>query len=327
MNRKKLYDVYPLSPMQSGLLFQSLYAPESDTYFVQTIFKLQGKICRTTLKQAWQIIITHYPIMRTGILWRDLKVPLQYVLRAIEVPFEVLDWQGLKEGEQEERLDAFIKEDRKRGFDLSKPPLFRLTLIQWASQKYSLIWSQHHILLDGWGFPIVLEEVLKAYEATSQGKEVHLPFRRPFKDYIAWLQHQDIEQAEQFWKESLQGLEGPTNLSFKGLINKKPDKDYDTYLTVLSEEETENLRKFAQDHSLTLNTLIQGAVGAVLKTYTRQEEIVLGVTVSGRSIDLPGIEDMVGLFINTLPLRMSFNPKEPLLPFLHTLQKTTQKAE
>jgi surfactin family lipopeptide synthetase C len=268
----------------------------------------------------------YYPIiLEQAFAWKDLKIPLQYVLETIEAPFEVLDWQGLREDEQKEKLEDFLKEDRKKGFDLSKPPLFRLTLIQLDTEKYSLIWSQHHILLDGWCLPIVLGDVLKTYEALLQGKEASLPARRPFRDYIAWLQHQDIQQAEKFWKETLQGLEGPTRLSFKDLINQVSEKDYDTYHTVLSEEDTENLRQFAQDHGLTLNTLLQGAVGAVLKTYTRQEEIVLGVTVSGRSIDLPGIEDMVGLFINTLPLRMSFNPEETLLSSLHTLQKSTQK--
>jgi hypothetical protein len=170
-----------------------------------------------------------------------------------------------------------------------------------------------------------LGDVLKAYEATSQGKEPHLPSRRPFRDYIAWLQHQDIEQAEKFWKDTLHNLEGPTRSALRDSSIKTSEKDYDTYHTVLSENDTENLRKFAQDHGLTLNTLLQGAVGAVLKTYTRQEEIVLGVTVSGRSINLPGIEDMVGLFINTLPLRMSLSQKNLFFLSFILFRRHTQK--
>ncbi|MBL8675864.1 MAG: amino acid adenylation domain-containing protein, partial [Alphaproteobacteria bacterium] len=323
--KPKIKDIYPLSPMQEGLLFHSLYAPHSDAYFVQSLFNFEGTINILAFQSAWQKICDSHSIFRTGFFWQDGEDPEQYVLESIDIPFEILDWQGLEEAEQKQKLDAFLQEDRKKGFDLSKPPLFRLTLIQWQPQKYSLIWSQHHILLDGWCLPIVLRDVLQAYEATLQGKEPQFPSRRPFRDYIAWLQHQDIEQAEKFWKDTLHNLEEPTRLSFKGLIHSTSAKDYDTYHTVLSENDTENLRKFAQDHGLTLNTLLQGAVGAVLKAYTRQKEIVLGVTISGRSINLPGIEDMVGLFINTLPLCMEFKSEDTILSFLHTLQQNTQK--
>ena len=291
----------------------------------QGIYTLEGKVDIPSFKLSWQKVLNSNPIFRTAFFWKDGKIPFQYVLEFVEVPFKVIDCQGLKEEEQKKNLDAFLKKDRKRGFDLSKPPLFRLTLIQWTPERYFLVWSQHHILLDGWCFPLVFGDVIKIYKDILQGKESVFPFRRPFKDYIGWLQHQDIEQAEEFWKKTLYDLEGPTRLSFKGLIDKNPKKDYDTHHTSFSRNDTESLRKFAQDHNLTLNTLIQGAIGFVLKTYTRQEEIVLGVTVSGRSIDFPGIEDMVGLFINTLPLRMAFNQREFLLPFLHTLQKTTQQ--
>jgi hypothetical protein len=172
---------------------------------------------------------------------------------------------------------------------------------------------------------IIIGDLLKAYEVLRQGKTPQLTPRRPYKDYIAWLQQQDMAKAERFWKEYLAGIEGPTHLSFKDIIEKNSDKDYDTYSLELSVEETDQLKGFAQDHNLTLNTLIQGAVGFVLKTYTQQSEIVMGVTVSGRSINLPGIEEMVGLFINTLPLRISPSSEDNVLSFLTNLQEQTQK--
>ena len=255
-----------------------------------------------------------------------VKTPSQYVLESAEVPFEVEDWQTLEgKEEQEERLQVFIQEDRKKGFNISKAPLFRLTLIQCAKDRYYLIWSQHHILLDGWCLSIVLGDVFKAYEALREAREVQLTSRRPYRDYIAWLQQQDLNKAEAFWKDYLASLEEPTKLSFSSLIEENPEKDYDTYSIAFSIEETDEIKAFAGQHGLTLNTVIQGALGLVLKVYTQQQEVVMGVTVSGRSIDLPGAEEMVGLFINTLPLKITSHPAEDTLSFLKSLQEQTQK--
>ncbi|MBL8676441.1 MAG: non-ribosomal peptide synthetase, partial [Alphaproteobacteria bacterium] len=325
MNKKKIQSIYSLSPIQSGLLFQTLFSPESDTYFVQSIFELEGEIDVLALRSAWQIVSDHHPILRTGFVWHDGKSPLQYVLESAEVPFTIEDWQSLREQKQEEKLEAFIQEDRKRGFDLSKAPLFRHSLIQYAKDKHYLIWSQHHILTDGWCWPIILGDVFKAYADIKKGKDVHLKTPRPYQDYIAWLQKQDLNKAEVFWKDYLSSLEEPTRLSFKDIIKENKEKDYDTYSIAFSPEETEKIKIFTQQHGLTLNTIIQGAVGVVLKTYTQQQDIVMGVTISGRSIDLPGVEEMVGLFINTLPLRMTYIPGETCLSFLKNLQKEAQK--
>jgi len=316
--------IYPLSPMQSGLLFQALYAPESDAYFVQSVFDLHGEVDSSTLKEAWQKLSDHHPILRTGFVWENFNKPLQYVLEAAEVPFSIEDWRYLSKKEREEKLEVFIQEDRKKGFDLKKPPLFRLTLIQYAPRNYYLIWSQHHILLDGWCLPIILDDVFKAYQALRQNREIHLTLPRPYRDYIAWLQDQDLNKAEAFWKNYLSALEGPTQLSFKGIIEKNKEKDYDAYAIELSLEETESIKKFAANHQLTLNTILQGAVGSVLRTYTQQQEVILGVTVSGRSIPLTGIENMVGVFINTLPLRIAFKQGEDFLSFFKSLQEQTQ---
>ncbi|MEI6628483.1 MAG: condensation domain-containing protein, partial [Alphaproteobacteria bacterium] len=324
MSNTRIQDIYPLSPMQGGLLFQALYAPNSDAYFVQDIFELNGKIDAQALQSAWQMVSDHHPILRTGIIWEKLETPLQYVLESVAVPFIQYDWQNLNEETQQEKLEELIQKDRKQGFDLSKAPLFRLILIRHSKDRYCLIWSQHHILLDGWGSPIILADVFNSYEEIKAGRAPSLPARRPYRDYIAWLQQQDITKAEAFWKDYLAHMEGPTLLSFKDIINKNPEKDYDTYSLQLSVEETEQLRKFAQEHNLTLNTVIQGAVGLVLKTYTQQPEVIMGVTVSGRTMNLPGVEEMVGLFINTLPLRIVPQPRENITSFFKRLQEQAQ---
>jgi amino acid adenylation domain-containing protein/non-ribosomal peptide synthase protein (TIGR01720 family) len=312
--------VYPLSPMQSGLLFQALYKPDSDAYFVQSIFELEGEIDVAALRLAWQKVSKAHAALRTGLAWEGLETPLQYVLETIEIPFEVKDWKGLQ---KENKLEDFIQEDRKRKFDLEQAPLFRLTLIQWSETKYTLVWSQHHTLLDGWSIPIILGDVIKTYEALQRGKGVNLPARRPYLDYIAWLQKQENGEAEKFWKENLKDLEGPTTLSFKQLI--EPKQGYETCSFGWSVEETRRIQQFAKEHGLTVNTLLQGAVGIALKTYTQKQEVVLGVTVSGRGIALSGVEEMTGLFINTLPLKMEV--KGNGISFLKALQEQSRKIE
>jgi Condensation domain len=323
--KKIISNAYPLSPMQSGLLFQALYDPSSDAYFVQSVFELAREVDAQALQSAWQIVSDHHPILRTGIVWEKLEHPLQYVLESTEVLFTEYDWQNIPDQQQQIMLEDFIQEDRKKGFDLSQAPLFRLALIKCAKDKHYLVWSQHHILTDGWCGPIILGDVFKAYQDIKQKKEPRLTTRRPYQDYIAWLQQQDIVGAEIFWKDYLLNLEGPTRLSFKDIIEENQEQDYDTYALVLSLEETDQIRSFAGEYHLTLNTVIQGAVALVLKTYTQQPEITIGITVSGRSIPLPGVEEMVGLFINTLPLRVSFQPEESLVSFLTNLQEQAQK--
>ena len=324
-NNCLIENIYPLSPMQSGLLFQALYAPSSDAYFVQSVFELEGEVDTQALQLAWQTVSNHHPILRTGIIWEDGEEPAQYTLEYTEVPFMQYDWQNLRAKEQEKKLEKFIQEDRKKGFDLSQAPLFRITLFQCGADKHYLIWSHHHILTDGWSTPIILGDVFKAYEDVRQNIIPQLTSRRPYRDYIVWLQHQNMEKAEDFWKEYLVNIEEPTRLSFKDLIQENLEKDYDNYSLNISIEETNKLKKFAQEHNLTLNTILQGVVGLVLKTYTQRPEVIMGITVSGRSIDLSGIEEMVGLFINTLPLKIAPQPNDSILSFLTTLKNQTQE--
>ena len=145
---------------------------DSDAYFVQIVFKMEGDIESDALRKAWQRVSDIHPILRTGFIWENLESPLQYVLESAEVPFKIEDWRGTEE--VAERLEGFIKEDRQQGFDLAKAPLFRVTLIQYDSTHYYLVWGQHHILTDGWSTPIILGDVFKAYEDIRQGKEVRL---------------------------------------------------------------------------------------------------------------------------------------------------------
>ena len=245
LKNKKIKNVYPLSPLQEGLLFQSLYAPSSDTYFVQNIFEITTKVNIQALQSAWQKVSNHHDILKTGFIWQHGKKPLQYVLESVHLPFTYYDWQDVPEEIQQTKLETFIQEDRHTGFDLTKAPLFRISLIQYAPDKYHLIWSQHHLLTDGWCLPIILGDVFKSYEMITQDKEPQLNQRRPYQDYITWIQQQDKTKAEVFWKDYLAKIDTPTHLSFKNFIThdteKETKKEYGAYTLNFSTEETEQL--------------------------------------------------------------------------------------
>jgi uncharacterized membrane protein len=190
-----------------------------------------------------------------------------------------------------------------------------------------MIWSQHHIITDGWSSAIILNQFLKLYESLIQGAKISLPLQSAYRDYIAWIQKQDMEKTKQFWTTYLAPIESTTKLSFKEMIFEPihtTDYNHDTFDLILNEELTQKLLCIAKERNLTLNTLIQGAIGYVIGTYTGQLNIVLGVTFSGRSTPLPGIEEMVGLFINTLPLYIQINKETSILSYLQKLQKDTQ---
>jgi amino acid adenylation domain-containing protein len=224
--------------------------------------------------------------------------------------------------EQERQLEAFLGEDRAQGFELSKAPLMRPTLVQLAEDAYQFVWSLHHLLLDGWSLPLFLQEVFQMYDAFCARRELHLDVSRPYGDYIAWLQRQDLAQAEAFWRQTLKGFTAPTVLNIGQDHSSSSSKGagYAEQTMWLSTAATSALRALAQQHQLTLNTLVQGAWAVLLSRYSVQEDVVFGATVTGRPTDLAGSGSMIGLFINTLPVRVRVCSEALLLPWLQELQ-------
>lgn len=325
MKVTNIEDIYELSPLQQGMLFHTLYAPKSGLYFQQHRFSFQGGCNISALKRAWQKAVNRHPVLRTSFYLEDLDKPLQVVHQRVKLPFELHDWRKVPPPEQEARLEAYLKEERKSGFVLSLAPLIRLTLIRIADDTYELIWSHHHMLLDGWSGYLVAKEVADCYVAYCRGQDLHLEPVRPYGDYIAWLQEQDLAEAKAFWRRSLKGFTNPTPLVVDRVA--RPDKDeyYDEQHVWLARATTDAMRSFVSHHKLTLNTLVQGAWALLLSNYSNEEDIVFGVTMSGRPATMIGCESMVGLFINTLPVRVSAVPQASLLAWLKALQD--QQAE
>ena len=326
---KNIEAIYPLSPMQEGMLFHSLYDPGSSVYFEQFSLEIKGQLNINSFQQAWQKIVDRHPILRTIFIWENRKQPLQVVRKQVKLPWTFSDWQSFSLDEQKTKFDEFLKEDRQQGFDFKKAPLMRCRLIQITEQSYYFVWSHHHILCDGWCLPILFKEVLTFYEAYCQKQTCRLPKPRPYRDYIAWLQKQDLNKAETFWRNNLQGFTVPTSLMIESLVSSKTklESSRQSQTQKLSKEFTENLNQFARKNRLTLNTIIQGVWGIILSRYSGESDVVFGATVSGRSPELTDVESMVGLFINTLPVRVKIPENATVIPWLQNLRTDQVERE
>ncbi len=320
-------DIYPLSPVQQGLLFHSLYAPEDGLYFEQKTCLLRGKLRTEAFRDACREVVNRHAILRTSFRWQGLDEPLQVVHRKVDVPWTELDWRALDDREQQQRLEQFFKDDRLRPFDPTVAPLMRMALIRVDEHTHRFIWSHHHLLLDGWTMPILFQEVYVCYEAFRQGRTANLPAPRSYGDYIQWLRGQDMSEAEAYWREALNGLRAPSSFSQKQIPTEAtaPAEIYDKQELHLSPDTSARVRTFVRQHQLTINTLVQGMWALLLSHHSGSTDVVFGATVSGRPPSLAGVEHMVGLFINTLPVRVRVRSEETMLAWLKELQ--TQQVE
>ncbi len=316
-------DIYPLSPLQQGMLFHTLYDPESEVYFEQLSCTLRGALDTDALRRSWQSVIDRHTILRTGFFWERRDKPLQVVRRKANLPWQQQDWRGLSTLEQQDRFKAYLEADRICGFELSKAPLMRVALFQLSEETHYLVWSHHHILLDGWSVSLVMNEVFALYGAFSQGKEIDLGRSHPYRDYIGWLLKQDMSKAESFWRQALKGFREPTPLMVSPTRANLPDEkeSYGEQETDLSHEATTDLQLLANRYHLTLNTLVQGAWALLLGRYCGEQDVLFGSVVSGRPTSLDGVETMTGLFLNTLPVRVRISPDQSALSWLKQLQE------
>ncbi|WP_437913628.1 amino acid adenylation domain-containing protein [Sorangium sp. So ce302] len=320
-----LEDAYPLSPVQEGMLFHTLLNPGSGVYMTQQHYMWHGPLDADLLVEAWRRVIARHPILRTSFVWKDLDRPLQLVHRQVDLAdvIHVLDYRDQPRAEQERRLAEALEAKFAAGLDMTRAPLMRIRLIRVADDAYRIVRSFHHILTDGWCFSVLMMECLSYYAALREGRALELPESRPYRDFIAWLARQDQAAAERFWREELRGFAAPTPLGVERAV---PDGAPQPAGAGVSDEFvelpstlTEALHDLARRHELTPNTLVQGAWALLLSRYSGQRDVVFGVTVAGRPTELPGVETIVGLFINSLPLRVRVSPEQPLLAWLKDL--------
>lgn len=329
MKPRNLEDIYPLSPMQRGMLFHSLLAPSSGTYFNQTVLDLEGPLDVLHFERSWQCVVGRHALLRTSFRWEELTEPVQIVYRHVDLPVARHDWSGLAPDQQRSRLRAMLAEDRRLSFDLSCAPLMRLAVANLGEDRHRVVWSRHHLLLDGWSQVLVLREVFSVYETLYRGGDVSdaeehlLPTPSPYRNYIDWLGTRDPAQAERFWSEHFGGVSAPAPLPSVGAPH-EPGGAYTNDRSeelLLSEEYSAELTAFVRRHELTTGTLFQAVWSLLLGHFSSTEDVVFGVTVSGRPPELPNVESMIGLFINTLPARVQMNPAAVLRDWLGELHR------
>ncbi len=322
MNKADVESIYPLSPLQQGLLFHSLSEPDSGMYFNQTAMPLSGKLNAGAFCSAWQQAVDRHPILRTFFVWEGVPSPVQVVRKQAQMPLEFLDWRDQDAAAQEQSLTSLRREDLRRGFVLSQAPLMRASMIQLAEQEYCFFWSFHHILMDGWSMFEVLAQVFKAYDAQCAGDSYTPRESRPYRDHIVWLNQQSVPAAKSFWSKNLSGFSAPTPL-LDDPATARIEHGQDGFaaeIVHLDEDTSSALQSFASTHHITLNTLLQGAWALLLSRYSGEDDVLFGAVVSGRPPTLEGVESMVGLFINTLPVRVQTPGAEPVLDWLKRVQ-------
>ncbi|WP_194853209.1 non-ribosomal peptide synthetase [Nocardia sp. SYP-A9097] len=314
-----LDDIWPLTPLQAGLLFHAQLAEGSlDAYIVQLCVELGGHVDADRLRRAAQTLVERHPNLRTAFVHDGASDPVQVVHRHVEVPFTQIDLAECDDTEA--ALEHLMDSDRH--FDMTAAPLLRLTLIGTAPQRYRLVLTMHHILIDGWSMPLLIRELLILYAGDSDAKAL-VPVR-PYRDYLMWLEAQDQDAAETAWARTLEGLAEPTLLAPE-VPGRRQSAAAREVQVRLSEYRTAALVAVAHQQETTLNTVVQAAWAIVLAGATDREDVVFGTTVSGRPPQIPGIESMIGLFINTVPVRVRLDYHENLAQLLRRIQ-TEQAA-
>jgi amino acid adenylation domain-containing protein len=323
MSDKNIEAIYPLSPTQQGILFHTLYAPQSRAYFSQISCTFNDDLNIEAFEHAWQETMNRHAILRTAFVWEELNEPLQVVGRNVKLRVAQSDWRELSAEQQQERLLTLLQEDRARGFQLSRAPLMRLSIVRLGERAYQFIWSFHHLLIDGWSQSLIIKEVFTLYETYAQGKAIKLDEPRPYRDYINWLRQQDAGKAEAYWRGQLHGVTAPTKLGIERSQHTTTEtgQDFAQQQIKLSSQVSKGLKEFARQQRLTLNTVIQGAWALLLGRYSGQSDVVFGAVVSGRPATLAGFDKMVGLFINTLPVRVRIAEEQGVGEWLKQLQE------
>jgi hypothetical protein len=320
-----LDETYELSPMQQGMLFDSVQSSVADVYCMVVAYTLRGPLKREPFIRAWQHVVDRHSILRTSFEWDEKTEPRQRVHRTATPEVFEDDWHSDDDLAQRTRLTSLLQSESRRGFDLRTAPLMRLALVQCGHELHQFVVSQHHILMDGSCKQLLFHEVFTAYASICAGHMPDLPPPTPYRDYIVWLRTQDMSAAEAFWRTELRGFTEPTRLSPAPQADPARADAYEEHEVHLDEIATEALKLSARRSRLTLNSIVSGVWALILARASRQRDVVFGTTVNARPPALQ-TEAVIGLFINTLPLRVRVVPELSLPTWLRGIQSAIAGA-
>jgi len=318
LGKKNIEDILALTPMQEGMLYHYLKQPQSSHYVEQLSLSLSGVIDLICFEKAWEFVVESNEMLRTVFRWEQVKKPVQLVMKQHTPQIHIHDFRDRnKKEEKQERIKEIKRKDRDAAFDLSKVP-FRVNLCMLTEDNHEMIISNHHILYDGWSNGIILREFFDAYNRLCENKLPKKPSKNRFGEFVKWLQHQDETKQEQYWQDYLQGLwfeSMEQEQEIDGLTEKKREKEIKNtgdYLLQLDPRMKEALEGFVRSHKITLAAVLYSAWGLLLQKYQSTPDVIFDTTVSGRSAGMKGIDNVVGLFINTIPVRVRTQPEETI---------------
>ena len=313
--------IYKLSPLQEGLLFHKLYDEDSVAYVDQLVVDLSEKIDVNAFQSSWDTVLQNHSILRSSFLSDEFSIPVQCVYKEVRMPFTMEDYSNHSKIEQIEKLNSFLEKDVQKGFDFTEAPLLRVAVIKLDESTYKMVFTSHHIVLDGWSLSILIEEFIETYECLVKGNPVPVRAKDLYEDYIKYIANKDVFEEEEFWKTYLNDVKSPCLLPFSNsqTSNREIGETSEKKLT-LDKEFSDQLKTYAQKHKLTVNTIVQGAWVILLSKYTGDKNVTFGVTVSGRPGELEGSEDRVGLYINTLPLFAKYSEEKAVSDWLTEIQ-------
>lgn len=297
-------DIYPLSYMQEGMLFHYLKEEGTTAYFEQATFEISGDLHIPAFERSVNELLNRYDVLRTVFIYEDLARPQQVVWKQRSLTVHTEDLSAMGENQRAAYIKAFKAHDRKRGFDIQRDLLLRISILKTKENSYTLIWSFHHLIMDGWCLGIIFTDVFQNYHALQQGKTIKLDKAPSYRKYIEWLYGNDREEALSYWKNYLDNYTQQTTIPRAGERGDSGTYHHEELSLILNETLTQRLHQLAQTNQVTVNTVFQAIWAVLLRQYNRTDDVVFGSVVSGRSAEIPEIEQMVGLFINTIPVRV-----------------------
>jgi amino acid adenylation domain-containing protein len=319
-----LADVYPLSATQRGIYFQSILPSKSSGAYIEQIgFDLAGDLDVGAFANAWQHVVNATEVLRTAIVRKGTPQPVQVVLRSAMLAPVIQDWRQLSAADRDAALAALVRDERKAGFNLGRPPLMRVNLVRLADKVWHVLWTYHHVILDGWSEPLVLGDVFEAYGALVKGQPAPAPAAARYRDFVAWSESQDLTRAQAFWRAQLAGFTSPVSIKDPSPAVAPAaniELSHASHEVLLSAAETSRLEEVARRNRLTLSTLIHGAWAILLHRRTAAPDVVVGAVTSGRQCELPQIESVRGVVVVTQPLRTRVVADATVASWLRLLQ-------
>jgi amino acid adenylation domain-containing protein len=324
VNKEKVEDIYELSPLQEGMLFHCLATPESGVYVSRFFFTLKGKLDIPAFEQSWQFVVNRHSVLRTSFHWKKIKNPMQVVRRNQEIIFHYQDLREFSKLEQAQYLDDYMKVEGRKGFNLARPPLIRFALFQCDELTYEFAVTIHHLILDGTSLGLLLDEVFGYYEDIAHGKSIqNVEPGTPYSAYIRWLREQDEYDAEVFWKNYLKGFDTPNSIAASHYVQDNfigEENEFGEQEVQFSEKMATELQALAKNCRVTFNTVVQSAWTILLARYSNQDDVIFGSVISTRPPAISNVEAILGLLINTVPVRVKLSPDDNLPDFLKKLQ-------